>query len=71
MDYIGFYLWVITGMIIPCLLGGDYMYYTDKMKYTAKMGQSAKSFVCLCLGIGMAVISFSIFYLVYVVMGLG
>lgn len=71
VDIAGVSIWAITGMFIPCLLAGNYLYYIDRCKLTRHLPQWTKRIVCLIIGFGTAVLSFTIFYILFVEIGIG
>ena len=71
VDIIGFDIWIITGMFFPCLLAGNYLYYIDRIPFIRILPRSVRDIICILLGICLAVLSFTIFYILYVDLGIG
>lgn len=65
-DMLWFGIWAVIGMFIPCLLSGNYMYYADRLKLTAKLPAAMKVIICYCLGIGLAAVIFYFLYMIFV-----
>lgn len=65
-DMLAFGIWIVIGIFVPCLLSGNYMYYADRMKLTAKLPNALKTIICYCLGIGLATIIFYFLYMLLV-----
>ena len=65
-DMLWFGIWVVVGLFFPCLLSGNYMYYADRLRLTARLPVALKVIVCYCLGIGLAATVFYVLYMIFV-----